>query len=630
MIKAVVVGINVFKNFPDQTLAGCINDAEDVLAYLTERLGVTPSDITPLFDERATKAAVVQAVRDMIASSSPGDHLLLHFSGHGAQIASSDVAEPDGLDEVLCPTDFDFDDRSSALTDKEIAALIATLPASVAWTLVADACHSGDLVRDLSAKPPIKPRFLRPPPDVAWRLRKRHAVARPRALTQGNGVVVSACASSENAADISFDQRANGAFTYNWLRALAATPQASLDALVTDVAKALDAFKMHPEVAGPAALRASAFLAAPPASRSLSDRAPLARKRTLPVAGRAIVLFEKQWSGSVMGLPVSLDLRITRDGADFDFEFAPGVAGSKFSVDATVDGNVSIPISVPLVGQVIVDIGGWDLSETQLDFDIAVRIVPPAIAFMPPLTIAREHLSIVVPFLGPIEVTNQHLTLPLTATRAIPVSPQSPADLYAMLQLAQLSGSDSSASGPRSPAAPSAWRSRDAHGPALLRVELGPCDDQGRVYVNGESMAECYGEQRVVRIRELPDGDYNIRFELGNQGGWRYESNCSIFVNDEFVGNAHDVGGTGFDAPTNVDRARREWNVRIRDGQLLPDRDLVAAPMPRPAPAPAPSRPRQNGHKPSARARLAEVLLRLMDEDPFEMPGPEAGGSIRA
>ena len=98
MIKAVIVGINVYKNFPDQSLKGCINDAEDVMSYLTDNLGVAHEDIFPLFDQRATKDAIMQALSDMIASSGPADHMLFHFSGHGAQLVSDSVSEPDGLD----------------------------------------------------------------------------------------------------------------------------------------------------------------------------------------------------------------------------------------------------------------------------------------------------------------------------------------------------------------------------------------------------------------------------------------------------------------------------------------------------------------------------------------------------
>src|SRR3954471_4829151 len=98
MTKAVVVGINSYHRLP---LHGCVNDADDVIRYLMEVGGLAPADIHPLFDTRATKDAIVRALRDMIAGSRPGDHLLFHYSGHGTQVPSHDLDEPDGLDECL-------------------------------------------------------------------------------------------------------------------------------------------------------------------------------------------------------------------------------------------------------------------------------------------------------------------------------------------------------------------------------------------------------------------------------------------------------------------------------------------------------------------------------------------------
>ena len=408
MIKAVVVGINAYKNFPDQNLNGCINDADDVLGYLTE-LGTDSANITPLYDQRATKTAIVEAIRDMIASSTTGDHLLLHFSGHGTQMEADAITEPDGLDEVLCPTDFNFSDRTTALTDDEIAAMIRTLPAGVGWTLVVDACHSGDLTRDLAAK--TKPRFLRPPTDVAWRLRDRTLVDRKRALSSAYGVSVSACTSAETAADTSFDKRPNGAFTYHWLRTLKATPEASLDALVKTVGEAIESFKMHPEVQGSSVMRGAAFLATVPKSRSMG-----LTKRSIPMGQRTLVVYETQWMTSVMGLPVSLGLRVLQSGPSFVFEITPSVAGMKFTVPVAVDGNVSIPIPVTMIGQVIIDVGGWSLTSTRLDCDVSARIAP-AFPFVPPVTLARRHLAI------PLR----------TDDRAF--APQTAAELYAMLEL---------------------------------------------------------------------------------------------------------------------------------------------------------------------------------------------------
>ncbi len=599
MIKAVVVGINVYKNFPDQTLRGCINDAQDVMDYLTRTLRVPAAAIQSLFDGYATKRAIETALRDMLASSSPGDHLLFHFSGHGARRPATGIGEADGFDEILCPTDFSFGDRNSALSDKEIAEIIASVPAGTALTLTVDACHSGDISKLLSAGIDAAPRFIKPPLEIAKQLQGRKRIEHARSLA--GGVTVSACASSETAADTSFDGRPSGAFTYCWIKALEATPSAPLNSLLADVSKQLVSYNMHPELQGAVELRGASFLCdPPPVSRTLAG-SPLGETRAMQV------VYEEQWGIPVFGRNVGVSLRAFLEDGGFVFSIV-GDAGIKLGTSIRVDGNVVQELDIGWGFRLQLDVGDWMVNGTSASFNLTLRIAPPGC----PL------------FFGPVTVTNQRLTLPLTAARSVASTSQSPADVYAMIQLAKLNadGPNQRQTTSRSPVVPAGqWQTRD-HGPALLRVELGPCDDQGRVYINGELLVETGLNETATRIRELPDGIYNIRFELGNQGGWGYESNCSIFLNDELLGSAHDVGGTGFDAPQNVVKARHDWNFRVRDGQKLPDRDMV--------PTAASPRPPRNGHKPNGRSRLAEVLLRLMDEEEWEVKVPEAGGSIRA
>jgi hypothetical protein len=406
MIKAVVVGINTYKNYPNQTLAGCINDVEDVLQYLTAAMNVKPADITPLYDDRATKAAIVTALRDMIASASAGDHLLFHMSGHGTQIEADSVAEPDGRDEVLCPHDFTFTDRRTALTDDEIAEFFESLPPQVAMTIVVDACHSGDIKKLLAQN--ATPRFLRPPADVAWRLANKRVAPKKRVRAFVEGIAVSACQSTETAADTSFNGRPNGAFTYYFLKALRATPTATLDASVTETAKSLTTYGMHPQLDGSQALRDAPFLD----EHMFAARSKAVTKRgvrTLSAASKSVVLFENRWYASVMGVPVSLGLAITRAGSAFNFELTPGVVGAVTRLTVPVDGNASIPIPASLLGQIVIDVSGWSLSPQMLVFDLSAR-VHPSLGFIQPITLVTQRISI------PIGVEQRAFGVPSTAS----------------------------------------------------------------------------------------------------------------------------------------------------------------------------------------------------------------------
>ena len=76
--KALCIGIN---NYPgtQMDLQGCVNDANDWAAALTQR-GFAVSN---LLDSAATKAAMMTAMEDLIATASTGDSLVLTFSAHG-------------------------------------------------------------------------------------------------------------------------------------------------------------------------------------------------------------------------------------------------------------------------------------------------------------------------------------------------------------------------------------------------------------------------------------------------------------------------------------------------------------------------------------------------------------------
>eukprot|EP01034_Spumella_vulgaris_P021075 gene21075-27035_t len=97
---ALCIGIN---NYPGthMDLQGCVNDAQDWAAVLTARGYKT----TLLLDDKATKAAMVDAMSQLIASGGKDDSLIITYSGHGTYQPDEDGDEVDGLDEALCPYD---------------------------------------------------------------------------------------------------------------------------------------------------------------------------------------------------------------------------------------------------------------------------------------------------------------------------------------------------------------------------------------------------------------------------------------------------------------------------------------------------------------------------------------------
>jgi hypothetical protein len=101
---------------------------------------------------------------------------------------------------------------------------------------------------------------------------------------------------------------------------------------------------------------------------------------------------------------------------------------------------------------------------------------------------------------------------------------------------------------------------------ATLLVDAGPCDDDGHLFLNGRRiMSLRLGETRRFQ-RDLPDGDYNFRFQVINSGGWAWQAKLRLVVNGTALADVEKVGGSGFYTGEVYDE---EWQCVIRDGQLV-------------------------------------------------------------
>jgi hypothetical protein len=104
-----------------------------------------------LSDKRATKKAILEGLKALIAKGGTGDTLVFHYSGHGSQVRCTEGDElADGLDEIICPWDFDWD--GTFIKDDDFATLFEGLkkaPASrSSWTGPAFAsCRQGSPTR---------------------------------------------------------------------------------------------------------------------------------------------------------------------------------------------------------------------------------------------------------------------------------------------------------------------------------------------------------------------------------------------------------------------------------------------------------------------------------------------------
>ncbi|CAL5224264.1 g6922 [Coccomyxa viridis] len=131
-------------------LSGCINDAKCMQYMLTNRFGFKEENITVLLDDSSdpnlwpTGNNMRYHMRELVNGAQSGDSLLFHFSGHGSQTADWTGEEDDGMNETICPCDFQ---HAGQLVDNELNALLVNpLPHGVRLHAIIDACHSGSVM----------------------------------------------------------------------------------------------------------------------------------------------------------------------------------------------------------------------------------------------------------------------------------------------------------------------------------------------------------------------------------------------------------------------------------------------------------------------------------------------------
>ncbi|WP_449433778.1 caspase family protein [Pseudomonas putida] len=161
--KALLVGIN---NYPDPAnrLEGCVNDVF-LMSSLLQESKFAPDDIRVVLDERATAAGIRDRLHWLLDDAQPGDRRVLFYSGHGAQIPSTNAAgEADRLDECLCPWDFDWTPEH-AIIDNDFRDLYIQLPYDTQFMTIFDCCHAGGMTREGARRA----RGLTPPDDIRHR-----------------------------------------------------------------------------------------------------------------------------------------------------------------------------------------------------------------------------------------------------------------------------------------------------------------------------------------------------------------------------------------------------------------------------------------------------------------------------
>ena len=159
MKRALCIGINDYPG-DGNDLNGCVNDANNWAALLTDNFDFPKSGVTLLTDTAATKQNFMRSIESLLAGARSDDVLVLTISAHGSYTADRSGDEPT-YDEVICP----YDAAENDVTDDELRALFTEIPSGVRLTVIADTCFSGTVTRASPMRePPDKRRvrFLNP------------------------------------------------------------------------------------------------------------------------------------------------------------------------------------------------------------------------------------------------------------------------------------------------------------------------------------------------------------------------------------------------------------------------------------------------------------------------------------
>ncbi len=226
--RALCVGINLFKNYPGNTLQGCVNDANQMVGILEKYLGFTAADIKVLADAQATKQAIIAELTAMVNGAKSGkySYLVFSLSSHGTQVPDKNGDEADHYDEAFCPHDLAEKggqwDTNHLIVDDELHDLFAQVPDNVLIEVYLDTCHSGTGLKALDLMPGRRPRYIAPPSMAACEkvtsLMARGMRRRVAEKAAKNVILWAGCRDNQTSADAYIGGSYHGAFTYYWVK----------------------------------------------------------------------------------------------------------------------------------------------------------------------------------------------------------------------------------------------------------------------------------------------------------------------------------------------------------------------------------------------------------------------------
>ena len=169
--KALLVGVNHYRDPDVPGTPGCVEDAQQTAAFIQSKYGFPASSIKLLLNEQATAANIQKTFREwLIEGTKPGERVFFLYSGHGSQLPDDNHDEADGLDETIAPFDVELKTGANQIRDDRFEEFTMQLSGRLV-VMIFDSCHSGTISRSLNTiganKKNAGARYLPRPDQVA-------------------------------------------------------------------------------------------------------------------------------------------------------------------------------------------------------------------------------------------------------------------------------------------------------------------------------------------------------------------------------------------------------------------------------------------------------------------------------